>query len=175
MRIGKSFINLSVNRTFPGALSYSHVVTAISTLSPASEIDRIFGPVVQARTYRHLLYALISFPLGITYFVMMITGLSVSAGTAIILIGFVFLAVTLMLALTFGRVERSLTQYLLGATFEPPASPRGLRALYTDRRAWTSLIYLLLRFPIGVAGFAAVPMLSVHAWPPPCCIPWCPS
>jgi hypothetical protein len=131
-------------------------VTAESTFTHDSEIDRIFGPVVQPRTYRNLLYLAVSFPLGILYFVTMITGLSISVGLAIILVGFLMLAITLGLARMFGALERGLTKSLLGATFEPAPPPgRGLRAILTNRHSWSTVIYLLLRFPVGVLGFVA--------------------
>lgn len=131
-------------------------MTAESTLTHGSEIDRIFGPVVQPRTYRNLLYCAISFPLGNLYFVTMITGLSLSVGLAIILVGFLVLALTLGLARIFGALERGLTKSLLGATFQPVPPPgRGLRAMLTNRHSWTTVIYLLLRFPVSVAGLVA--------------------
>ena len=40
-----------------------------------------FGPVLERQTYRHALYLLISFPLGIVYFVTLIAGLSAGVGT----------------------------------------------------------------------------------------------
>ncbi len=137
-------------------------MTAEGTFTHESEIDRIFGPVLRVRTYKNVLYLAISFPLGILYFVTMITGLSMSAGLAIIMVGFAILAITLGLARLFGALERELTASLLGAVFEPPPPPgRGLRAILTNRRSWSTVIYLLLRFPIGVAGFiASVLMLS---------------
>jgi hypothetical protein len=143
-------------------------VTAEGTFTPHSDIDRIFGPVVHAQTYRHLLYALLSFPLGILYFVSMITGLSAGIGTAIIVIGFVILALTLGVARVFARLERELAKALLGATFEQrPPYPRHWRALLRDRRSWTAVVYLILRFPVSVAGFvtsalmlAAVPVMA---------------
>jgi Putative sensor len=143
-------------------------VTAEGTFSPDSDIDRIFGAVVRPQTYRHLLFLLISFPLGILYFVTMVAGMVAGIGTAIIVIGFVILAITLLLARLFGRLERELSKALLGATFESPAPfPRGLRAAIKDRRAWSTLIYLLVRFPLGVAGFiasvlfiASIPMMA---------------
>jgi hypothetical protein len=143
--------------------SVSVDVTAISTLDPDSGIDRIFGPVVQARTYRNLLYLLISFPFGLASFVMIITGLSVGVGTAIIIIGFVILALTLALGRMFGWMERRLVESLLGGHFEPRAVPappdpspaRRLPALLTDQRAWVSALYFVLRFPLAMVGFAA--------------------
>lgn len=127
----------------------------------SSEIDLIFGPVVEARTYRHLLFSLISFPLAILYFVTIVTGLSVGAGTLILFVGFVVLAVTLSIARLFGRLERELAKAMLGVTFEPPLpSPRGIRASLADRRSWKTVMYLILRFPLGVASFV-VSMLIV--------------
>ena len=143
-------------------------VTVASTLTGDSPIDRIFGVVLQPRTYRSLLYLAISMPLGIVYFVLLVTGLSISLGTAIILAGFVVLAITLMVARLFGRLERELTKSLLGATFDPrPSLSTKWRAHLTDRYNWITVLYLLLRFPIGVAGFvtfvlfaASIPVMA---------------
>ncbi len=135
-------------------------MTAEGTFTHESEIDRIFGPVLQSRTYKNLLYLAISFPLGLLYFITMIVGVSLSAGLAILLVGFLTMAMTLGLARIFGTLERGLTKSLLGATFEPsPAVGRGLRAILTDRRNWTTVIFLVLRFPLGVAGFVASMLL----------------
>jgi hypothetical protein len=133
-------------------------VTATHTLESDSGIDRIFGPVVQPRTYRNLLYLLISWPFGLAAFVTIITGLSVGVGTAIIFIGFLILALTLALGRLLGGLERRLVESLLGGTFEPRVAPvsRGrLPAGLTDRRSWFSAMYFLVRFPLAVLGFVA--------------------
>lgn len=134
-------------------------VTASSTLTPGSEIDRIFGPVLEPRTYRNLFYELISFPFGIAAFVMMITGLACGVGMAIILIGFMILALTLALARGFASMERGLQRSLLGAIFPAPQSHHGLRAGLTDHRSWTAAAYFVLRFPLAVIGFVASVLL----------------
>ena len=139
-------------------------MTAEGAFHHDSEIDRIFGPVLQSRTYKNVLYLAVSFPLGIFYFVSMITGLSISVGLAIVMVGFVILAATLGLARILGTLERSLTASLLGATFEPqPPAGRGLRAMLTNRQSWTSVVYLLLCFPIGVSGLVASMLLLSSA------------
>ena len=118
-----------------------------------SEIDRILGPVVQARTYRNLLYLAISYPFGIVYFVLMTAGIALGTGLMVIGIGLLILAATLLLARAFALLERRMTQSMLGATLRPwPAAERGLRAMLLDRRSWTSVLYLILRLPIGVLG-----------------------
>ncbi len=132
-------------------------VTGTSTLETESGIDRIFGPVVQARTYKNLVYALISFPFGLISFVMMITGRAVGVGTAIILVGFVILALTLALGRLLGGMERRLAEGLLGAVFEARVWPTGgrLPARLTDRRSWFAAMYFVVHFPLAVAGFVA--------------------
>ncbi len=145
------------------AQSVSVDVTTTHTLEPDSGIDRVFGPVVQARTYRSLLYLFISWPFGLMAFVAMITGLSVGVGTAIIIVGFLILALTLALGRLFGWMERSLVESLLDGQFKPrvaPAPPdpsraRRLPALLTDQRAWVSAVYFVVRFPLAVVGFVA--------------------
>lgn len=137
-------------------------MTPTNTFAPESPIDRVFGAVLQPRTYRNLLYLAISMPLGIVYFVSMITGLSLAVGTAIILVGFVVLAITLVMARLFGGLERELTKSLLGATFEAhPARAIKWRAQLTDRYLWTTVVYLLLRLPVGVAGFVTSVLFAV--------------
>src|SRR5271168_2159609 len=147
------------------------IVTAASALTPDSEVDRIFGPVLERRTYWHLAHAALSFPLGLLYFVTMIVGLSLGLGLAVVLVGFVILAITLSMAGLFGRLEREVSKALLGATFEPraPRAP-GWRALLKDRRAWLTAVYLLLRFPVGVAGLVlsvlflvSIPLMAAPA------------
>jgi len=137
-------------------------VTAASALTPDSDIDRIFGAVLRPQTYRHFLYLLVSFPLGIVYFVTMITGLAIGVGTAVIVVGFLILAITLFVASMFGGLEREMSKALLGATFEPrPPRARGLRAMLTDRRAWSTLVYLMVRFPLGVVSFVSCVLFLV--------------
>jgi hypothetical protein len=147
------------------------IVTAASALTPDSEIDRIFGPVLERRTYWHLVHALLSFPLGLLYFVTLIVGLSIGAGLAVLVVGFVILAITLSVAGLFGRFEREISKALLGATFEPRAARApGWRALLQDRRAWTTVLYLMLRFPLGIVGFVvsllflvSIPLMAAPA------------
>jgi len=131
-------------------------VTAEGTFTPDSDIDRVFGPVVHAQTYRHLAWALLAFPLGLIYFITTIVGISVGFGLMIVAVGFVILALTLAVARVFATLEREMAKALLGATFEPrPPFPRGWRAMLRDRRTWRMVIYMILRLPLGLAGFAS--------------------
>jgi hypothetical protein len=139
-------------------------VTGTSALTPDSTIDRIFGPAIEARTYRHLLYEFISFPLALTAFVMTISGLATGVGLAIILVGFVILAVTLAMCRLFGQAERRMVQVMLGATFHRRDTAAretwtGLRAGLTEQRSWAAAAYFILRLPVAVLGFVAAMLL----------------
>src|SRR5258708_2586325 len=116
------------------------------------------------RTYLRVLYLFLAFPLGTLYFTVLVTGLSVGVGTAIVLVGFVVLILPLLVWLLFARIERELAIHLLGAHIRPmfppdpsPISPwqRLLRTL-GDPVTWKSLAYLLVEFPFGIFSFAVV-------------------
>ncbi|GAA1824912.1 sensor histidine kinase [Actinomadura chokoriensis] len=86
------------------------------------------------------------------------------AGTLLSLtvFGLPFAAAGLLGARGLGALHRRLVGRLLGEHVEAPAgSPRPAgavaqgRALLTDPIAWRSLLYLVLRLPLGVLGFAA--------------------
>ncbi|MGH2345040.1 MAG: sensor domain-containing protein [Chloroflexota bacterium] len=124
----------------------------------------------QGRTYRNILYLLIAFPLGITYFVILITGFSTGLGTAVIGIGLVLLVVMVWVIWMFAALERALARILLGVRIAAPSSPspplfsRRAQLLVYVRQplTWKSLVYLLLEFPFGVASFClTVTLLSV--------------
>jgi hypothetical protein len=104
------------------------------------------------RTYLRILYLFLAFPLGTLYFTVIVTGLSVGLGLAIVMVGFLVLILTLLVWLVFARVERELAIHLLGAHIRPmfPPHPSSLspwqRLLKTlgDPVTWKSLAYLLV-------------------------------
>ncbi len=113
------------------------------------------------RTYLRVLYLLIAFPLGTLYFIVIVTGLSVGLGLAILIVGLLILVLTLLCWLLFARVERELAIHLLGARVRPLSIPdhsprstwqRLLRTLQ-DPVTWKSLAYLLVEFPFGIFSF----------------------
>src|SRR5262245_11123166 len=57
----------------------------------AGALPSFYSVMVQPQSYLNLLYLLVAFPLGIFYFVFLVTGLSVGLATAIIWVGFLVL------------------------------------------------------------------------------------
>jgi two-component system phosphate regulon sensor histidine kinase PhoR len=117
--------------------------------------------VQDRRTYLRICYLLLAFPLGILYFVVVVTGLSVGVGLAIIIVGFPILLATLLCWLLFARIERELAIHLLGARVRPMSVPdpskrslwQRLLRILGDPVTWKSMAYVLLEFPFGVFSF----------------------
>ncbi|WP_307852963.1 sensor domain-containing protein [Kitasatospora sp. RG8] len=92
------------------------------------------------------------------------------AGTLLSLtvLGLPFVVAALAGARGLGGLHRRLVGRLLGEHVEPPlpaprpdgAFARG-RAVLSDPVAWRSLLYLLIRLPLGLLGFAAVVVLPL--------------
>lgn len=126
--------------------------------------------MTDSRTYLRILYLLLAFPLGILYFTVIVTGLSVGLGLAIVIVGFLVLILTLLVWLVFARIERELAIHLLGADIRPMFAPdptplwtwqRLLRTL-RDPVTWKSLTYLLIEFPFGIFSFTVgVTLISI--------------
>ncbi len=129
-----------------------------------SNAPGFFGVVGRARSYLNLLYLLISFPLGAFYFTFLMTGIALSLGLAIILIGLFVLIFVLAATRVLGAWERSLSCRMLGVDIpRAPTTPvtwrRPLQALetaFTDAETWKSFAFLLLKFPLGIVSFVIV-------------------
>ncbi|MHB1282718.1 MAG: sensor domain-containing protein [Metallibacterium scheffleri] len=124
-------------------------------------LARFFGVIGDARSYAALFYMLLALATGIFYFTWTVTGLSLSAGLAVLIIGIpfivLFLASTRLLALVEGR----LVEVMLGVRMpRRPASAvrelpllKRIGAMFTDPRTWGTLFYMLLMLPLGIIYF----------------------
>ena len=128
-----------------------------------------FGAIVDPQSYLNIVYLLLALPLGILYFSFLVTGLSLGAGLLITLAGIPILLFVLAGSSVLCKLERVLAVRLL--KLDIPTRPGkavsgGLwsrtKALLSDRLTWKGMLYLLFKFPIGVATFAiAVTLLAL--------------
>jgi hypothetical protein len=126
----------------------------------------LFHFLIAKQTYRNLAYLLLAFPLGLGYFIFLVTGFSLGFGMAITLLGLPILVA--MLAATWGLAafERYLANELLDAQIPAmPFMPDGpgfgarVKRLLTSGTTWKGLLYLFLDFPLGIAAFVAETVL----------------
>lgn len=142
-------------------------MTETRTITADSAIDRIFGPIIQPRTWTNVLYLLASFPLGVAYFVVLTTLLSAGLGLLPVFIGLFVLWYALLASDVLSNIDRVAANGLLGAGIpaRAPAAPVAgsifAQMLATAKRPGTikRLLYLFLRFPIGLFSFIAVMVL----------------
>lgn len=108
-------------------------------------------------------YALTGFPIATAAFVLLVTGVSLAAGTVVIVIGFGVAALTLGIARAFAALERIRLEAVLGRRLPRPAyrplRPGPLGAVLSagsDPRRWLDLVHGIVAFPVAVASFAVV-------------------
>jgi len=118
---------------------------------------------------RRALYLLLSLGLGVSWFCVLVTGISLGIGMAITLIGIPILVAMLWAVRWMAQVERFLVRVLIGtdatAHYRRPERPGVWAQIMTrlgDPQTWKDLVYLLVQFPLGIVWFVvAVTLISV--------------
>jgi uncharacterized membrane protein len=144
------------------------VAAALRRPVPAKSTNafaRFFGIATDPGAWGALFYMLLSLLTGVLYFTVVVTGLSVSAGLMILVIGvpiaLLFIGAVRAISLAEGRIVEG----LLGQRM--PRRPRTvviadgtfwgrLKSWFADYRTWTTMLYMLLLLPLGVTYFTIV-------------------
>jgi uncharacterized membrane protein len=127
----------------------------------ASRLKRFFAVFLDARAYTSLFYMLLTLATGIVYFTFVVTGLSLSAGFAILIIGIpfflMFIGIARVISLGEGRLLEAVTGERMPRRTVHPGPPAGWLAriadMLKDVRTWTTLLYLLVMLPLGIIYF----------------------
>jgi len=121
-----------------------------------------FSVIRDPQAYGALMYMLLSLATGIFYFVWAVTGIGLSLGFAILIIGIPFALLFIGSVRILAHVEGRIVEGLLGVRMprrlpaQSPADERlgaRIRDALGDIRTWSSLLYLLLMLPLGVLYF----------------------
>lgn len=142
----------------------SRVQAALRTPPPKPKhtaLGRFFGVYADPRAYLSIAYMLLAIATGIFYFTFSVTGLSLSAGLAILIIGvpffLLFIGTTRVLALAEGRIVETLLGTRMPRRPVHPGPPLGwvqrVLEMLRDPRTWGTLLYLLLMLPLGIFYF----------------------
>jgi hypothetical protein len=155
---------------------------------PAEErlnlLVRFFTAPIEVRTYTNMLYLALAFPLGLFYFVFLVTGLVTGFALTIIWVGLPILALVFAASFGMAALERRLAIHLLGARVPPMAPPRTgapeniwkmVQEFLSNPVTWKGMAFLFLKFPLGVFTFTltiALTSLSLGFILTPVLYPW---
>jgi uncharacterized membrane protein len=137
---------------------------------PKSGAGVFFGVFLDPRAYTSLFLMLLSLATGIIYFTFAVTGLALSAGLSVLIIGIpfflLFMALTRVVSLAEGRLIEATTGERMPRRPVHQSSTGGFWTrvgdMLKDRRTWTTLAYFILMLPLGIAYFViAVVGMSV--------------
>jgi uncharacterized membrane protein len=135
-----------------------------------SALGRFFGVFLDPRAYTSLFFMLLALATGIIYFVLAVTGLSLSAGLSVLIIGvpffLMFMAICRVVSLAEGRLIEAMTGVRMPRRPVYQGKALGFWArigeMLKDPRTWTTIAYFILMLPIGIVYFViAVAGLSV--------------
>jgi signal transduction histidine kinase len=120
----------------------------------------------QGQTWLNLVYLLLAFPTGLVYFVVLAVGVASGVALAVVIVGLAILLLTLTAWRFMAGVERGIARALLGVSIPQPADRRGLPLAdrvakwLRDPVTWKSLVFVALKFPLGIATMALVGCLG---------------
>jgi uncharacterized membrane protein len=136
-------------------------LVARTTQKNRSFLSRFFGVVIEPRAWGALLYLLFTLATGIIYFTWTVTGISVSLGLLILIIGIPIAGLFILSTRGLALLEGRMVEALLGIRMphRPLFSPndKGIwakfKALLIDKYTWFSMVYMLLQLPLGIFYF----------------------
>ena len=129
---------------------------------------KFFAVIARGQTWLNILYLVLTFPLGVFYFVFFVTGFSVGFPLIIVWVGLLILALVLAAWQGFILFERGLAITLLREDIPPvqladlsgKTTLQKFGAWFTNPVTWKGLLFLLAKFPLGIASFVILVTFS---------------
>jgi hypothetical protein len=134
---------------------------------------KFFGVFAEGRTWGAFFYLMLAMFTGIVYFTWAVTGLSVSAGLIVVIIGVPILFLFMMSFRGIALLEGRLVEALLGVRM--PRRPLFTRKdlgfwgkvknLFLDGYTWTALIYMVIQMVLGIIYFSVfISLIAASLW-----------
>jgi hypothetical protein len=125
---------------------------------------RFFKVMISGQAYLNLFYLLAAFPLGIFYFVFLVSGLSLGVSLLIIWVGIPILLLVGVGWWALASFERFMAVRLLNEDIPamPPTSNKDagpwirFKEFLSNPVTWKGLLYLFLKFPLGLVTFVVM-------------------
>ncbi len=135
-------------------------------------LQRVARAPIEPRTWTAAAYLVASMAVGIFWFVVLVSGISVGLSLVIIWVGLPILALTMLAWRGGAWLERRWVGLALGARIPEPYRPLptgGLLARWlamaADPATWKDFAYLVLLFPLGIAWFGDRPNVVLDTLP----------
>lgn len=147
---------------------YRDQETAVSkaiALPPAkkhvSALGKFFGVITDIHAYSAIFFMLLSLATGIFYFTWAVTGLSLSVGLSVLIIGVPFFLLFIGTVYVLSLLEGRIVEVLLGERMprRPSNTPKvagflnKALAILKDAHTWGTLAYMILMLPLGIIYF----------------------
>jgi hypothetical protein len=132
--------------------------------NPNQGVLNFFSIMKNGQAYLNILYLLAAFPLGILYFVFLVSGFSLGISLVIIWVGIPILLAFGGVVWALANFERLITIHLLKEDLPAMTASSSEDADFwtrvKDRLSspviWKSILYLSLKFPLGIATFTVL-------------------
>lgn len=134
---------------------------------------KFFGIFADMKAWGALLYLVFALGTGIIYFTWAVTGLSLSLGLLVMIIGIPVAAFFLLSVRGIALMEGRLVEAMLGVRM--PRRPlfsrkdigwwQKLKDMFTSLHTWTAIVYMILQMPLGITYFTVIiTLISVSLW-----------
>ncbi len=134
---------------------------------------KFFGVFAEPRAWGALIYLLFALGTGIFYFTWAVTGLSVSAGLLVLIVGIPIAGLFLLSVRGIALLEGRLVEALLGVRMprRPLFSRKDIgwwqkfKGLIVSRHTWTAIVYMIFQMPLGIIYFTVIiTLFSASVW-----------
>jgi uncharacterized membrane protein len=134
-----------------------------------SFFKRFWAVVIDPGAWGAVLYLLFALITGILYFTWAVTGISLSLGLLILIIGIPFAGVFILSTRGLALLEGRLVEALLGVRMphrplfsnKNPGLWNRFKALISDKYTWFTLVYMIIQLPLGIIYFSVFVTLFV--------------
>jgi len=120
----------------------------------------LFKVIAKKQSYKNILYLLLSFPLGIIYFIFIVTGISLGIGMVITIFGIFILAGVFYAEYWILVFEQTLVKIFFGKNLvkitlkeSDPGIWAKVKALLSDPLLWKGALFLIIKYILGIISF----------------------
>ena len=133
-------------------------------------MEMLLNTTKKSTTAGNIAFLLLSFPLGLIFFLVTVIGFTLGVSTLILWIGLPILFATLVLVRGMAIIERRMVANLLHVSFPNQLHGRDMPQrgflkrfgnVLRDPLTWTSMIYMIVKLPLGIISFTLALVLPI--------------